>query len=224
MPNLDYHKAVIFVKNNKMEVIPEKLSQSLLEGTCNNFWNLVKHLKNKSAKIANVVDGCISEDSICELFAIKYEVLYNLVSFKENGISKVKSVTDSSNTINCQSGKCYSSHTVNVSDICNAIKCLKKGKGDGFHTCMSDYTINGTKTASIYLSLVMSVFLAVLKPWPFRNSKIIYLAILKPSRVLKRPCQFKTWFQNGQINNLAILKPRLISKFFYSMCFYMYKM
>ena len=38
------------------------------------------------------------------------------------------------------------------------------------------------------------------------------------------PGQFKTWFQNGQINNLAVLKPHLISKFFYSMCSYMYKM
>ena len=32
------------------------------------------------------------------------------------------------------------------------------------------------------------------------------------------PGQFKTWFQNGQINNLAVLNPHLISKFFYSMC------
>ena len=32
--------------------------------------------------------------------------------------------------------------------------------------------------------------------------------------VLKWLGQFKTWFQNGQINNLAVLKPHLISKFF----------
>ena len=31
---------------------------------------------------------------------------------------------------------------------------------------------------------------------------------------LKRPGQFKTWFQNGQINNLAILKPHMISLIF----------
>ena len=54
--------------------------------------------------------------------------------------------------------------------------------------------------------------------------EIIYQAVLKPSLVLKRPGQFKTWFQNDQINNLAVLKPHLISKFFYSMCSYMYKM
>ena len=139
-----------------MEVIAEKLSQSLLEGRSSNFWNLVRRLQNKSAKIANIVDGCMNEDSICELFAIKYEVLYNSVSFKENDISKVKSVIDSSIAKNCQSGKCYSSHTINVSDICDAIKCLKKGKDDGFDSSMSDYIINGTKTANIYLSLVMN--------------------------------------------------------------------
>ena len=79
-----------------MEVIAEILFQSLLEGRSSNFWNLVRRLKNKSTKIANIVDGCMSEDSICELFANKYEVLYNSISFKENDISKVKSVVDSS--------------------------------------------------------------------------------------------------------------------------------
>ena len=125
-----------------MEVIAEKRSQSLLEGRSSNFPNLVRQLQNKSAKIANVIDGCMNEDSVCELFANKYEVLYNSDSFKENDISKVKSVIDSSIATNCQSGKCYSSHTINVSDICDAIKCLKKGKDDGF--------------ANTYLSLVMN--------------------------------------------------------------------
>ena len=45
-------------------------------------------------------------------------------------------------------------YAITLSDIDNAIKQMKRGKGDGYDGLTSDYLINGTETLFYYICFI----------------------------------------------------------------------
>ena len=50
-------------------------------------------------------------------------------------------------------------HVITLSDIDNAMKKMKRGKGDGYDGLTSDYLIKGTETLFYYISVLFSCML-----------------------------------------------------------------
>ena len=50
-------------------------------------------------------------------------------------------------------------HIITLSDIDNAMKKMKRGKGDGYDGLTSDFLINGTETLFYYISVLFSCML-----------------------------------------------------------------
>ena len=155
----EYHKAIKFIKRNKNKISAEKLGESLINGNSKQFWNTVKKVKGHCNKLASNIDGVVDEKGICEIFCEQYKSLYTSVSYNDREMSEIICETIKAITNKCKTGNCYWSHKINVEDISLAIKCLKSGKSDGFNQTMSDYIINSTSKASIYLSLVLNSLL-----------------------------------------------------------------
>ena len=93
-------------------------------------------------------------DDIAGAFSRYYNTLYNSVDLNHDDMrSLYNDVSDS--ICNCTDNH---SHKITESDIGDAIRKLKSGKGDGYDGLTSDYLINGTQLLFYYLSTLFSLF------------------------------------------------------------------
>ena len=58
------------------------------------FWNSVKTLKNKGQSLPSTVDSATDSSSISDLFANKFNTLYNSVSYNTQDMERVSEDID----------------------------------------------------------------------------------------------------------------------------------
>ena len=133
-----------------------RIADYMVDNQVCNFWKEVRRIDSNKCRMARCIDVVMGESDICKLFAKKYEGLYSSVSYNCAELSLVKEkITHGINT-SCSFGKCYFKHKFSVDDVSCAIKQLKRSRGDGKVKCMSDYIINATSKATLYLSLLFN--------------------------------------------------------------------
>ena len=102
------------------------------------------------------VEGFTDSDDIADAFSNYYNELYNSVDYDKDGMNILY------NEVN--DGICHCSgnhsHSINYSNIKDAINKLKRGKHDDYDALTSDYIINGIPLLCHYLSILFTLMLS----------------------------------------------------------------
>ena len=151
-----YHKQVDFVLKRESKIKGVKIAESFLKSDSRDFWKECDKLRGRKTCPITTVEGFTDSDDIADAFSNHYNELYNSVDYDEDGMNILyNEVNDSI----CQCSGNHS-HSINSSNIKDAINKLKRGKNDGYDGLTSDYIINGTPLLFHYLSILFSLMLS----------------------------------------------------------------
>ena len=90
---LDYHYALRKLKNEDLTLRYEKMSCRVLKNNSKDFWKKVHKVRGNSKTLIHYVDGVQGQD-IADLFANKYDILYNSVSYDNTDMVTLKTDID----------------------------------------------------------------------------------------------------------------------------------
>ena len=153
----EYHLAVKRIRKKENVIRSERMAQAIDSSNHRYLWNEVKRLKGKNKVLPMSIDGVKGEEDIAKLFASKYDLLYNSVSFDENRMEKVNKCIDVKlKNISVESSV---SCLFSVDETVKAVKGLDKGKSDGRFGLFSDHVINGTKKLYVLITKLYNAML-----------------------------------------------------------------
>ena len=152
-----YHYAIRIVQKNESQLRSEKMSSAIASGNHSNLWQEVKRIKGKGNRIPKVVDGKSDEKDIAELFAQKFNVLYNSVGYNKDSMDVIMNDVNSHirKCVNEDDGVCNNNDClglIDANDIKAALRKVKSNKHDGYLGLYSDHIINGTDQLYILLA------------------------------------------------------------------------
>ena len=151
---LDYHYAFRKLKNEDLTLRYDKMSCRVLKKNSKYFWKEVHKVRDNAKMLINSVDGAQGQD-IADLFADKYDILYNSVSYDNTDMVTLK--TDIDKCIRCKRNNIESGHKViTVQDVVTCIGRLKSGKSDASCQLYSDHFMQGTHRLFVMITLLYS--------------------------------------------------------------------
>ena len=151
-----YHLVIKMVKKYEAEIRCDKMSESKLLHDTNGFWSQAKMFKHKSKSIPTTVDEIMGEHDIAQLFAQKFEKLYNSVPYDPEHMERItKEVNDKI----LRDQTLPISRTINVQDVHLAIRSLKHGKSDGSNNFASDHILYASQKLHVYISMLFKLML-----------------------------------------------------------------
>ena len=74
-----YHYAIRMVKKDYIQLRNNRMGEAVANNNDRVLWNEVKKISSTNNKLPNAMDGCTNIDEISNIFASKYENLYNTV-------------------------------------------------------------------------------------------------------------------------------------------------
>ena len=155
----EYHRAVKRVKAQANSIASAKMADALVQNHSRDFWREVKKT-NKSAKpVPSTMDGVTGEREISEVFARKYERLYNGVSYDPDDMNNLRNDLDSKIRTECCIGYCYHHHHVTAELMDRAFSRLNAGKRDGDGCFSTDHLIHGGRCLRTHLCLLFTAML-----------------------------------------------------------------
>ena len=130
------------------------MSLRVLKNSSKDFWKEVHKVRGNSKTLINYVDG-VQEQDIADLFADKYDILYNFVSYDNTDLVTLK--TDIDKYIRCKRNSIESEHKViTVQDVVTCIASFKSGKSDASCQLYSDHFMQGTHRLFVMITLLNS--------------------------------------------------------------------
>ena len=108
------------------------------------FWSKVKQHSRLNSSLPSSIDGVNGAENISNLFADKYNNLYNSVPYD---VSKMADIDDQLENLvqsKCKTGQCPISHVVTVDEVICCVNLLKSNKSDGNEGLLSNHIINGS--------------------------------------------------------------------------------
>ena len=148
----EYHYALRKLRDGERSLRYEQMSRRVLADNSSKFWEEVKRIRGNSKVIANNVDG-VQGDAIADVFANKYNGLYNSVSYDDGEMSILKK------DIDVMIHSCYDHSTdvrtpvISVQDVALAVGEMKTGKRDANHMLFTHHLVHGTNRLFVLLSL-----------------------------------------------------------------------
>ena len=146
-----YHQAIRYVKANKEKMSAQYLAESLAKHNVSEFWRNVKKIRKNKQGISTTVDDESNDEKIADLFADKFDTLYNSVSYDKTQMEKLKSQLDDLILSNNNS---IVDRLVSIEKVKLAVKTLKCGKHDGHTGHYSDHIIHGSDNLYVHMSLL----------------------------------------------------------------------
>ena len=149
-----YHYAVRHIKRRERELRKSKMAESVSTNKQSDIWVETKKMLSGKKPSINSVDGACNPEAISEVFASKYETLFQGTPTEPAELQSLYRTIKSGVTADDRS---YSSITVN--DVADALKDIKLGKRDGKYSLSSDHLVNSSRRFLIILSILMSSML-----------------------------------------------------------------
>ena len=155
-----YHYALRYVRKSKARarISSDKMGIAILNNKPNDLWCEVRRLSGSKSKCTNRIDDVQGSNDICELFANKYNQLYNSVPYNELSMNEL--LEDINYRISKLSDNQPNNHEITCSDIESAIVHLKTGKSDGSSNFGSEHLIHGNTLLHQYLAILFSCMLS----------------------------------------------------------------
>ncbi len=151
-----YHKVVKQVKRDQNIIQRDNMAHALLDDKGRSFWSEMRKINSKCNSIPNMVDGEIGDNNIADVFADKYQTLYNSVSYDSDNMNNL---LDSLNTmIHDQASNIDGSYLV-VPNIIDALHRVKPGKNDGYGMLYSDHFKHGPHRLFVLLTMLFNTMI-----------------------------------------------------------------
>ena len=149
-----YHQSIRIAKKNEDKIRSEQLAKNIINNRNRDFWKEVKSLRGKSSSLPMSVDGAIGDQDISEVFASKFQTVFNSVSSDADALYITQTQVEAK--VNEISPECTDQSLMTYSDLFDIIKLLKSGKSDGSIGLFSDHIIHGTGKLLNYLTLLFN--------------------------------------------------------------------
>ena len=147
----EYHNAVRALRLDQHQLHRQKVSQALLNNKNCDFWKEIRKAKGNCDALPSVIDCMSKDEDISDLFAKKYDQLYNSVSFDQNSMSiltaKIDELIDESPNVYPH---------VSVDDVVRGISQTKRNKKDSKSVFYTDHFINSNLQLRVFLSMLFS--------------------------------------------------------------------
>jgi hypothetical protein len=114
--------------------VRKRTAVSMLNNCTRNFWSEIKRIRSNKAGVSNSVDGSTDSSCIAKLFAAKYRLLYNSVSYDRNEMQCIDRVDTALMDTPVNSDCIF-----DVNDVKSAVSRLKPHKNEGCSDLSSDY-------------------------------------------------------------------------------------
>jgi hypothetical protein len=153
----EYHAAVKYVKQNESKIRSEEMATAIKQNRNRNFWKEVKKFRGNSRPSPHLVDGATGDNGISNVFAKKFDKVFNSVHCDPNELDKTRiSINKDANNMSADN---INGSLIDVSDIIDIVNSLKSGKSDGNVGIYSDHFIHGTMTLYYNICLLFNAML-----------------------------------------------------------------
>ena len=143
-----YHYAIRKIRRNENAMRNARMAEHVANNNSRDLWHELNKTKPRSKVIPPHIDGSTDNKDICQIFADKYEMLYNSLPSDCNHVqSKAQSYIEFSEP-------CH----FHLDHVIKAINKLKPQKGDGDHGLTSDMVI---KSSELWKELLAKVITAI---------------------------------------------------------------
>ena len=139
-----YHYAVRYVKTNSDTILASKMAECLFDNNPSEFWQKFSKIKCNKTVMPSCIENVNNGSHISDLFLEKYKKLYNCVPYCTETLRRLKKQMENNVLKSCAAATCYSTHSVNMSEVINAVKLLNNGKSDGRLGQMIYHLIHGS--------------------------------------------------------------------------------
>ena len=85
-----YHYFIRWAHNNQPRLKRDRMAEAIANNDSRNFWQKCKRILGSPISVSNFVDGITGDDHLAELFARKYQGLFNSVPIDESDMSDIK--------------------------------------------------------------------------------------------------------------------------------------
>ena len=140
----EYHRVYKMTMRHAGTIASNKMAQAIRCNSMTEFWKEVKAHRKRKVNYPSTVDGVHGDDGISEIFASKYNELYNVVSYNDVDINALQADVDQAIINACeQCSHCctYHTHDISAGEVAEAIIRLKQSKRDGSSEVMSDHLL-----------------------------------------------------------------------------------
>ena len=147
----EYHNAVRALRLDQHQLHRQRVSQPLLTNTNSDFWKEIRKAKGNGDALPSVIDSMSKDKDILDLFAKKYDQLYNSVSFYQNSMSIL---TEKMDELIDETHNAYPH--VSFDDVVRSISQTKRIKTDSKSVFYTDHFINSNLLLRVFLSMLFS--------------------------------------------------------------------
>ena len=153
-----YHQVYRMVVRHEGELRADKIGQALTGGSVNEVWSSVRFCNSRKINYPSNIDGVRGVNEIANLFADKFEVIYNCVGYDEAHLRSLRIKVDDRirNMYTNERFSQSSEQSISPMDIGMAIQKLQNNKADGNGELMSDHIIHGGGELNVHLSYLLT--------------------------------------------------------------------
>ena len=135
------------------------MAEQVLNGNSSSFWANVRKVNGAKTNIPTTVDTSVGNKDICELFAEKYEALYNSVPYNDTEMCELLKQVDNSMKNKLKSAGDMVFDKITVNTITKGISALEKDKTDIDTGHSTHHLIHGGHMLNVLLSLLFNSML-----------------------------------------------------------------
>jgi hypothetical protein len=156
----EYHKICKMVMRREGEIKSDKMAEALSAGNGLSFWKEVTNACSKKVYYPGMVDDVVGVQDIAAVFAEKFDILYNCVSYNTDDIKVLKNYIDNAIYDMCKKCNCiHDNHSISIMDVKTSLTKLQSSKSDGSTQVLSDHFIHAGNKLYIYISLLFTAML-----------------------------------------------------------------
>ena len=151
---LKYHYAIRYVTKENIRIRNNKMGEAVSNNNDRVLWDEVKKMSKTSNNLPNIIDDKTEVEEISNIFAEKYDLLYNSVGYSLNELERLK--MDIHRHIE---NKCDNlSHSISVKVIKDALSKLKLGKKEE-NGLFTNHLIYGSDRLIVMITLLFNSML-----------------------------------------------------------------
>ena len=157
---LQYHYAIRHVVKENTRIRNKKLAEAVAENNDRVLWDEVRKMSKTNDELPNVMDDHSSVEEITDIFANKYDILYNIVNYNTDDMKRLSDNIDAQIENGCNENGVTSdhTHTITVQEVKDAICQLKQGKKEE-NGLYSNHFKYGTQRLYIMITLLFNCML-----------------------------------------------------------------
>ena len=151
---LKYHYAIRYVTKENIRIRNNKMGEAISTNNDRVLWDEVKKMSKTSSNLPTTIDGKTEVEEISNIFAEKYDMLYNSVSYNINDLNTL--TMDIAKRI--ENSRVNHSHTISVQEVKDALVNLKLGKKEE-NGLFSNHFIYGSNRLIVMITLLFNSML-----------------------------------------------------------------